>query len=89
MNNSILITAKQAAEKSKAALESRSLELQANIAKVVNAAIEQGCCVTNFYPRNAFEAERAMLLLNSLGFNTTLRQAKDQRDSDTIFIRWG
>lgn len=85
----ILIDAASAAKKSKAALEARGLEIQANLAKVVNAAIEQGSCVTNYYPRNAFESEYALNILASLGFVASLSQAKDQRDSDYIQIRWG
>lgn len=64
-------------------------ELSKGLEKVISAAIQQGSCKTTFYPRNQFEATRAIEMLVEYDYRVDLHHAKDQRDNDRIEIAWG
>lgn len=84
-----MFKASEAAEASKNALEAMTVDLKNKLQRVISAAIAQGSCKTSFYPRNAFELEKATVMLEEHGYKVDLRVAKDQRDEDCINITWG
>lgn len=84
-----MMNVNEAAAASKLALEKMTEELQAGIQKCIDSAILQGSVKTTFYPRNQFESDHAIALLESYGYAVEVKPAKDQRDRDCINISWG
>lgn len=83
-----MINATEAAAKTAEKVKSMTAELEANIQKVLDAAISQGSCKATFYPRNRFDVDNAMILLGGSGYGIKVIDAKDQRDNDRIEISW-
>lgn len=84
-----MINAQEAAKKSKDALDAATEDLKTSLQKVIDAAIKQGSCKAAFFPRNKFESENSIAVLQHHGYDATLTLAKDQRDNDRIDITWG
>ena len=83
-----MISAKEAAKQTAESIVQMTNVLAARLQEVISASIKQGSCKATFYPKNKFEAEHAVLLLENQGFTAKLHLAADQRDNDRIEIDW-